>query len=344
MADNKPTNFEIVKSLFPTTPATWDSRINLDGRQYWDAAKTLISDDNFSPIRNQIFNALINRIALTKIRHQNFTNPLAMFKKGYMPYGDTMQEISVDVSEAQQYKTGNAPQFDLAEPTVRAAYHRVNRQQFYKKSVYDVQLQYAFTQNYGLSELVNEIISSLQSSNVVDEYIYTKKLISSYLTNTEFPLQESQRIKVPSLTNDKRTQNDILKAIESIKKVMYKVQFPNRDYNSSNQMAQATPAELVLILNSDIMVINEVNNLSSAFNPQFLNLNVPIIAVDEIDKNNPNLIGAIVSRSAFDIRTTREAFAIAENAEALYTNYIFHIHQIYTASPFETFAIIEQNS
>lgn len=343
MAAAKPSNFEVVKSLFPVTPPTWDARINLEGQQYWNAAKTVISDDNFMPIRNQIFNALINRIALTVIRQKNFTNPLAMFKQGYMPFGDTMQEIAVDVTDAQQYKTGNAAQFETADPKVRAAYHRVNRQQFYKTTVYDAQLQYAFTEEYGLSNLINTIVSTLQSSNTIDEYIFTKKLISSTLTSEEFPLLETQRIKVPSLTGVNRTNADIIKFLETVKKVMRRVQFPSRNYNASNQMAQATPQDLVLVLNSDIMAINEVNNLASAFHTEYMELNIPIIAVDDIDASNPNLIGAILSRSSFDIRTTKEAFTIAENAQALYTNYFFHIHQIYTASAFETFAVIEQS-
>lgn len=342
MATTKPTNYEIVKSLFATTPATWDARINLDSREYWNQAKVVIADDNFQPIRNQIFSALINRIALTVIRQKNFTNPLAMFKQGYMPFGDTMQEIAVDVTEAQQYATGNANQFETADPKVRAAYHRVNRQQFYKTTVYDTQLQYAFTEEYGLSNLINTIVSTLQSSNTIDEYIYTKKLISSTLASDEYPLKDTQKISVPNLQAAGRTNADIVKFLETVKKTMRRMQFPSRNYNASGQMAQATPQDLVLVLNSDIMAINEVNNLASAFHTEYMELNVPIIAVDEIDAANPNLIGAIVSRSSFDIRTTKEAFTVAENAQALYTNYFFHIHQIYTASAFETFAVIQQ--
>lgn len=341
-ATTKPTNYEIVKSLFPSTPATWDSRINLAGQEFWNQAKTVIADDNFMPIRNQIFNALVNRIALTVVRQKNFTNPLSMFKQGYMPLGDTMQEIAVDVTDAKQYETGNANQFEVADPNVKAAYHRVNRQQFYKVTVYDAQLQYAFTDEYGLSNLINTIVNTLQSSNTIDEYLFTKRLITANVNNTEYPLQDSQIITVPSLTAASRTNADILKFLEEVKKYMRRMQFPSRNYNASGQMAQASPQDLVLILNSDIMAINEVNNLAFAFRPEFLDLNIPIIAVDSIDAQDDSLIGAIASRSSFDIRTTKEAFTIAENAQALYTNYFFHIHQIYTASPFENFALIKQ--
>lgn len=341
---NKPTNFEVVKSLFPQTPANWDSRINLTSQTFWNDAKVVIADDSFQPVRNQIFNALINRIGLTLVRQRNFANPLSMFKKGYMPFGDTMQEIAVDVTEAQQYATGNANQFETADPKVKAAYHTVNRQQFYKTTVYDTQLQYAFIDEYGLSTLISNIVGTLQSSNVIDEFIYTKKLLESFLTNDEYPIRDTQILTVNPISARPRTNENIVYFLEDVKKLMRRMQFPTRNYNAAGQMTQVTPDNMVLVLNSDIIAINEVNNLAFAFRPEYMNLDIPIIAVDQISATDPSLIGAIVSASSLDIRTTKESFRVAENAQALYTNYFFHIHQIYTASAFETLAFIKEGA
>ena len=336
------TNYEIVKSLFPTTPATWDGRINLAGQKYWSEAAQVISADGYEAVRNQIFNALINRIGLTMIKQRNFTNPLAMFKQGYMPLGDAMQEIAVDVTTAQQYATGNANQFETADPQVSAAYHRVNRQQFYKTTVYDAQLQYAFVEEYGLSTLIKTIVATLQSSNTIDEFIFTKKLLSDYIKNKAYPIKESQIITVDSISARPRSATAINYFLEDVKKAMRKMGFPTRDYNAAGQMQQSTPDNLVLILNSDITVINEVSNLATAFRPEYLDLNIPIISVDQVDPNDKTIIGAVVSKAALDIRTTKEIFTVANNAQALYTNYFFHIHQIYSASPFESMLFIKE--
>lgn len=338
------TNYEIVKSLFPTTPATWDGRINLAGQNYWSEAAQVISADGYEAVRNQIFNALINRIGLTMIKQRNFTNPLAMFKQGYMPLGDAMQEIAVDVTTAQQYATGNANQFETADPQVSAAYHRVNRQQFYKTTVYDAQLQYAFVEEYGLSTLIKTIVATLQSSNTIDEFIFTKKLLSDYIKNTAYPIKDSQIITVDSISARPRSATAINYFLEDVKKAMRKMGFPTRDYNAAGQMQQSTPDNLVLILNSDITVINEVSNLATAFRPEYLDLNIPIISVDQVDPNDKTILGAVVSKAALDIRTTKEIFTVANNAQALYTNYFFHIHQIYSASPFESMLFIKEKA
>ena len=338
------TNYEIVKSLFPTTPATWDDRINLEGKNYWSEAAQVISADGYEAVRNQIFNALINRIGLTMIKQRNFTNPLAMFKQGYMPLGDAMQEIAVDVTTAQQYATGNANQFETADPQVSAAYHRVNRQQFYKTTVYDAQLQYAFVEEYGLSTLIKTIVAKLQSSNTIDEFIFTKKLLSDYIKNKVFPIKKSQIITVDSISSRPRSATAINYFLEDVKKAMRKMGFPTRDYNAAGQMQQSTPDDLVLILNSDITVINEVSNLATAFRPEYLDLNIPIISVDQVDPSDKTILGAVVSKAALDIRTTKEIFTVANNAQALYTNYFFHIHQIYSASPFESMLFIKEKA
>lgn len=342
MAKETITNFEIVKSLFSTTPATWDGRINLESAAYWDAAKVVIADDSYAGLRNQIFEALLNRIAITVIKKKSFTNPLAMFKMGYMPYGDTLQEIAIDVAEAQQYKTGNQNQFEVSEADVKAAYHTVNRQQFYKRTVYDAELQKAFLNEGGLSNMINSIVQTLSESNTIDEFIYCKKLINSYVANTAYPIQATQKLSVPNISARPRTETNLKYFLEDVKKRLRKMSFPTREYNAANLMDQVAPSELVLIMNSDIVAINEVNNLSAAFNPQYLDLNIPIIPVDQVDATNSSVIGAIVSRRTFDIRTTKEVFATAYNAQALYTNYFFHIHQIYTASPFETLVLITE--
>lgn len=337
-----PTNYEIVKSLFPSTPPDWDSRINLGSQAAWDSAKTLISSDNFSATRNQIFNAIMNKIALTKIKDVNFSNPLAMFKSGVLSVGDTIEEISTDIIAGNQYKKGNAPQFDTNDPDVRAVYHKVNRQDFYKITVYDVQLQYAFTTTTGLANLIRSIISQLEKSNIVDEYIYTKKLLTSTINNSEVPLKPTQILDVPNLRKRTRTQEDIRFFIEDVKKVLRSAQFPNRKYNAAGQMQQTSASDLVLILNSDVLSINETQNLALTFRPEFHDLNVPIVSVDEIDDRNPDIVGAIMSRNAMNIHDTKTAMTQAVNAEALYTNYFLHVHQIYSASPFETLIYIKE--
>lgn len=327
------TNAEIISALFPETPANWDSRIDTTSKSAWEQTKVVIAGDEFAPIRNQIFDALINRIGLVKIKNNSFNNPLSVFKSGTLPFGDAIQEIAVDVVTGERYQTGNQDQFEVKDPTVQAAYFVQNRQQFYRTTVYDAQLQYAFTNEYGLQRLINEIISQLTNSNTIDEFLFTKQTLLSAYKSTDYVPKETQKLTVPDILTNKTVAN-INEFIETVKIALRRVQFPSRNFNASGQMKQVAPSDLVLILNCDVLAINEVNNLAFAFKPQYLDLNIPIIAVDDFEDSE--LLGAVVSRSFIDVRDTKNVFTTAENARALYVNYYYHVHQIYTASPFET--------
>ena len=341
MSKGKVTNFELVNS-FANIPPTWAARINTSSQQMWNEAKVLIAGDSFAPLRNEIFSQLVNRIALVKIRERMFSNPLSQFKNGAMNFGDTIQEITTDVVEAKQFDHGYSNQFETEEPVVKACYHRVNRKQFYKVTVHDADLQYAFTEEYGLQQLLNRIIGSLTNSNIIDEFIYTKRLITEYVNQSEYPLQPSQILTVPHISTRKRSKENLNYFLEDVKTAMRMMRFPSRAFNAAKQMNQVTAEDISLVLNANITSINEVANLSSAFNPEYLDLNIPIISVDQLSEKDPSIIGAILTNRSLDIRNTKETMRIAENAQSLYSNYFYHIHQIYTASPFENLLLIRE--
>ena len=48
-------------------------------------------------LQNEFLSALINRIALVTVTSKMFDNPWAMFKRGFLEYGETIEEIFVDL-------------------------------------------------------------------------------------------------------------------------------------------------------------------------------------------------------------------------------------------------------
>lgn len=341
MAKGTVSNYEVMKLMYPQTPATWDTRISLESKDYWDTAKILIASPNFQPLRNEIFNELVNRIAITKVRKMSFNNPLSQFKSGSMPYGDTMQEIASDVIKERKFQGGEVDQFKIFAPDVHAAYHRVNRESVYTVTNQDPRMRRAFIDEFGLQALINEIISLMGGSNEIDEFIYTKKLFNTYYTNTEAPPQPTQIITVPDLTSPSRTKEDIDKFIEVVKKNMRLLVFPNRNYNSAKLMTQTKPSDMTLFLNVDYTVVNEIYNLSSAFNPEYLNLSVPIIGLDKFDDKG-EIIGMIVDNDSIEIYDTLRTMTTADNALGLYKNYFYHVQQLYAMSPFKNVIFLKK--
>lgn len=331
----KISNYELVKAVHNDITPSFGNRFSTESQAYWNDAKVIISAENFKAGRNEIYEALINRIALTVVHRQTFNNVLSFFKTGSMELGDTLQEISTDVIKEQKFVPGEVNQFEVFENDVKAAYHKVNRESIYPTTIHDPRLRRAFITEYGLQELINEFISNITNSNTIDEFVLTKKLINSYYKNTEFPVQSTQTIEVPDILKSDRTKRDIEDFLEICKKTLWNMQFPSRKYTSSGIMTQGKPETLCILLNTDVIVINEINNLSAAFHPNYMNVNVPIVGLDYLDEDNDDIIGVMLDTKAIEIKDTLRDLELANNARGLYRNYFYHIWQLYSFSPFK---------
>ena len=59
-------------------------------------------EDN-RPSWNEFLNQFINRIGSIYARSQSWTNPLAVYKKGMLSFGDTVEEYMAGLIEARRY-------------------------------------------------------------------------------------------------------------------------------------------------------------------------------------------------------------------------------------------------
>jgi hypothetical protein len=82
----------------------------------------------YPALANQFINALINRIALVKVKSATFNNAYAELKKGYLEFGETVEEVFVQIAKAREFSPEKAEQRELKRtiPDVRTAFHTMN--------------------------------------------------------------------------------------------------------------------------------------------------------------------------------------------------------------------------
>ena len=100
---------------------------------------------NFEPLRNAFLNALVNRIGRVVITSNMYENPWANFKKGILEYGETIEEIFVQLAKPYQFNPEDAENtlFKRYIPDVKSAFHTMNYQKFYPTTVSNDQLRQA---------------------------------------------------------------------------------------------------------------------------------------------------------------------------------------------------------
>lgn len=56
----------------------------------------------YPALANQFINALVNRIALVQVRSATFNNDYAELKKGYLEFGESVEEVFVQIAKARE--------------------------------------------------------------------------------------------------------------------------------------------------------------------------------------------------------------------------------------------------
>ena len=302
-------------------------------------------------LQNEFLSALINRIGLVVITSKMFSNPWAMFKKGFLEYGETIEEIYVDLIRVFEFDAEKAETelFKRVAPDVRAAFHIMNYKKFYKVTIERQKLAKAFLSAQGMGELITYIMDAIYTSAAYDEFLTMKYMLAKTILNCRmYPVE----INPVSEAN--------MKSIVSVVKgTSNLLEFPSRKYNPAGVFQHTPKSEQYIFIDSQFDASMDVNVLASAFNmdrAQFMGNRVQIDGFGNLDNDrlaelfadDPyyeeitaseqealNTIPlAVVDNNFFMIYDNLNEFREVENGQGLYWNYFFHQWKTFSTSPF----------
>ena len=291
-----------------------------------DIGRALFS---YEPAMNQFLNELINRIGMTYVHTKLYNNKLKFLKRGFLEYGDSIQEIFVDLAKAVHYMpapaTGNeCDVYKQYKPQIVSAFHRVNREDTYPITINEEMLKRAFTGYQAFSSFVAGIFNSVYRADEVDEFILFKQLIGEMLQNSYLV-----HVTKPA---DKTTSEAFSIAMRANGLAL---EYVSRKYNRAGVATNTDLADQILLLRSDIVPVIDVTQLANNFN---LNLAQPIsgriIVIDDFGQGNDSIIGGIVDKDFSMIYDTVYKTDSIYNPRHMYWNYFLHHHQVIASSPF----------
>lgn len=326
----KATNAQILNAIRNEAPLAYQQRV--PAATQGDIAATVSALTQYKVHMNEFVDALVNRIGDVVIRSKMWTNPLAQFKRGMMQYGDTIEEIGVDLIEAHRYDPNECYEdvFKCADPNVAANYHSINRQDYYKLTVNDIMLRRAFLDDYGLQQLVSTIMEAPYKSDSWDEYLIMRNLFTEYAVQDGF-----YKVQVPdasSATTPDDQKNVALQITQSVRSMVGKMKFLSGSYNAQGLPTATQADELVLFATPDFVAMLDVNVLAFAFNTSAADLSVRVVEVDDFGIDGCQAI--LADRDFFMCADTLIDFESIRNPAAISWNYWLHHHGIYSVSRF----------
>ena len=302
----------------------------------------------FQPLANAFLSALVNRIGRVIINSKMYSNPWAGFKRGLLEYGETIEELFVNIVQAQDFdpETAENEVFKRKIPDVRSAFHTMNYQKFYKTTVSNDQLRQAFLSFEGISDLIGKITEALYTSANYDEYLVMKYMLCYAMEHGAFrPVTIAQ----PTATNS----NSV---VTTLKATSEKLQFLSADYNQAGVYNHTPKGDQYFIMTADFSSIVDVETLARAFNIDKVTLMGHTVIIDQFTFTTSEtarlqeLLGTqytalttsifadvpcvCVDRDFFMIFDNFQNMTEQYNGEGLYWNYWLHQWKTFSTSPF----------
>lgn len=336
--------------------ASADYRNSIDIAESFDDVKAIGATVMAYPgFQNEFLDCLVNKIASTYVMAKMFTNPLAMFKKGELNLGETVELIFNDIIKARQYniETAENEVFKRGDANALTAYVSINSKIFYKATVEPNQLAHAFITETGFYALIENITAQLVNSASQDEFMAMKYLVVKQLLDGKFKV-----VQIPEV--NKTNMDDIITAIKTVSN---EIEFPSTgvNYNYAGVHTFSTKDDQYLIMSSAFDASMDVNALAAAFNmekKEFLGHRVRIDSFGAIDVDRLNAMfegvagyeepgtdvltamasvpAILIDRDWFFIlnQNLQNGVDTLQNPEGMYRNYWRHIWTAYNTNPF----------
>ena len=302
----------------------------------------------YPALANQFLNALINRIALVRVKSANFNNMYADLKKGYLEYGETVEEVFVEIAKAREFSAEKAESRELKRtiPDVRSAFHCINYRVQYPITIEDEQLRTAFLSVDGVQDLIVKIVDSVYRANEYDEFLMFKYLLIKSITKGKM---------YPVTIDETDFDNNAI----AFRGASNAIEFITTKYNASGVHTNTKKEDKYIFMSADFNAKFDVKTLASAFNMDkamfighlkliddwttFDNERFSIITensdmIEEVTDAElelmKNVKAVLVDREFFQFYDNMTKFTETYVGSGMYWNYFLNVWKTISYSPF----------
>lgn len=293
--------------------------------------------ESYTVLYNEFAEALFNKIGKTIIESKLYKNKLARFKSGAITTQQDVEEIFVDMGKAATAydPDGKNPLGRRNDDNVKVVYHRMNRQDCYDISIGDIDFIRVFRSEASLEQFIKSKINSVYSRAAHDEWLYMKNTLATFEhKNADGTSKSYFDYEVPVIAGA-NAEASAKAFVKTLRKAVNDVGFASTEYNAAGVTTWTEPEKLVLLVNKDVVAEVDVEVLAKAFNLGKTDVNVEIITMDDFGTLT-DTYGLLIDEEFFKVWDTLSRMESQRNAQGLFTNFFYHVHQILSASPFKT--------
>lgn len=300
-------------------------------------------------LANQFINALVNRIAIVRVQSATFNNPYSMLKKGYIEFGETVEDIFVSIAKGVDFNPEKAREREYKRtfPDVRSAFHAMNWRVMYPVTIQDEDLKQAFLSMDGVQNLIAKIVDAVYTGAEYDEFLLFKYLLIKAISHGKMK---------PVAIGD---GTDLRESAIQFRGVSNLLPFMSGKYNEVGVKTTTPKDRQVIFMDAMFNAQFDVKVLASAFNmdkadfmgrlflidnwTSFDNERFDIIransdGIEEVTSEELALLAdvkaVVLDENWFQVYDNNNKFTEKYSASGLYWNYFYHTWKTISNSPF----------
>nr|DAI17671.1 MAG TPA: Head protein [Caudoviricetes sp.] len=298
---------------------------------------------------NQFINALVNRIAIVRVQSANFNNPYSILKKGYIEFGETVEDIFVGIAKAVDFSVEKAAkrEFQRTIPDVRSAFHVMNWRVVYPVTIQDEDLKQAFLSVDGVQNLIAKIVDAVYTAAEYDEFLLFKYLLIKAISHGRmYPVSIGAGTDLNEAAIQFRGQSNLLP-------------FMSTEFNEAAVKTNTPKERQVIFMDALFNAKFDVSVLASAFNMDKADFMGRLFLIDnwtefdnerfEVIRANSdgleevtaeelalleNVVAVIADENWFQVYDNNNKFTEKYVASGMYWNYFYHVWKTISSSPF----------
>lgn len=261
----------------------------------------------YPALANQFLNALVNRIALVAIKSATFNNPYNRLKKGYLEFGQTIEEVFVEIAKAREFSAEKAEARELKRtlPDVRSAFHTMNWRVQYPVTIQDEDLRMAFVSVDGVRDLIARIVDSVYNAAEYDEFLLFKYLLIKGVSHgMMYPVSIGDGTNMKTAAVQFRgTSNDMT--------------FLHTKYNMNGVHTKTDKGNQIIFMDSYFNAQYDVDVLASAFNMDKATFMGSLYLIDDFTSFDNERFSVIRENSDMIEEVTSDELALLANVKAI---------------------------
>ena len=299
---------------------------------------------SFQATANQFISALVNKIVYQKVDSmKSFSNPFRKYESYPVKYGDTIENVFTELPQGYTFDKDATDPFTKYVPSVKTLYATINYEMQYATTIQDVLLRRAVLNEYGLMNLVNTIIATMNKRKDIDEYQATVFM----LNNEDLYADGFEELDVSGESTDTGKYKAITQKIVD---VVTDFALPSSSNNKLGVLNVTPKNKCVLVIKQELLNHINIDFLAGVFNLEKTELIKNIISVRSFQVINPADDGSkvgedidfvVLDEDGFDIHNALEDSGMIYNPKGKYTNHftndwkIFAFKYYYNARAFK---------